>query len=265
MYKLKDIFTLNLNTRGGAKLFQRIMNRYGIPKEDSKELKNNVDNSSSGGGSSSGDNEEEHWIGIQFGTADMEVCHVPMCFINVTELGREIGSIYINKGIGVITENRTPGNGYSAFGGLLTYGDIITSYRSYARGEDQYYQLISVNIKSQERIIYVNNQGNPQYVPNAPNYNLGDYRDYTLEEIENKILESKLFTNYTKNERIISILSVIGLLVTFTENEEWSPHTPIDEYLTNAGVDMFTTLEIVYPNKDEMLELVKQSIIDYKG
>lgn len=27
------------------------MNRYGIPKEDSKELKNNVDNSSSGGGS----------------------------------------------------------------------------------------------------------------------------------------------------------------------------------------------------------------------
>ena len=26
------------------------MNRYGIPKEDSKELKNNVDNSSSGGG-----------------------------------------------------------------------------------------------------------------------------------------------------------------------------------------------------------------------
>lgn len=27
------------------------MNRYGIPKEDSKELKNNIDNSSSGGGS----------------------------------------------------------------------------------------------------------------------------------------------------------------------------------------------------------------------
>ena len=31
------------------------MNRYGIPKEDSKELKNNIDNSSSGGGSSSGE------------------------------------------------------------------------------------------------------------------------------------------------------------------------------------------------------------------
>lgn len=31
------------------------MNRYGIPKEDSKELKNNIDNSSSGGGTSGGD------------------------------------------------------------------------------------------------------------------------------------------------------------------------------------------------------------------
>lgn len=47
--KIQDIFNLPKN-RGGAKLFQRIMNRYGIPKEDSKELKNNVDNSSSGGG-----------------------------------------------------------------------------------------------------------------------------------------------------------------------------------------------------------------------
>lgn len=49
--KIQDIFNLP-NNRGGAKLFQRIMNRYGIPKEDSKELKNNIDNSSSGGGSS---------------------------------------------------------------------------------------------------------------------------------------------------------------------------------------------------------------------
>lgn len=46
--KIQDIFNLPKN-RGGAKLFQRIMNRYGIPKEDSKELKNNIDNSSSGG------------------------------------------------------------------------------------------------------------------------------------------------------------------------------------------------------------------------
>lgn len=47
--KIQDIFNLPKN-KGGAKLFQRIMNRYGIPKEDSVELKNNVDNSSSGGG-----------------------------------------------------------------------------------------------------------------------------------------------------------------------------------------------------------------------
>ena len=51
--KIQDIFNLPKN-RGGAKLFQRIMNRYGIPKEDSKELKNNIDNSSSGGGENTG-------------------------------------------------------------------------------------------------------------------------------------------------------------------------------------------------------------------
>lgn len=47
--KIQDIFNLQKN-KGGAKLFNRIMNRYGIPKEDSKELKNNIDNSSSSGG-----------------------------------------------------------------------------------------------------------------------------------------------------------------------------------------------------------------------
>ena len=50
--KIQDIFNLPKN-RGGYKLFNRIMNRYGIPKDDAKELKKNIDNSSSGGGSSS--------------------------------------------------------------------------------------------------------------------------------------------------------------------------------------------------------------------
>ena len=51
--KIQDIFKLNLKTRGGVKLFHRIMNRYGIPKEDNVELKQNVEIASSCGGSSS--------------------------------------------------------------------------------------------------------------------------------------------------------------------------------------------------------------------
>lgn len=47
--KIQDIFNLPKN-RGGYKLFNKIMNRYGIPKADAKELKKNIDNSSSGGG-----------------------------------------------------------------------------------------------------------------------------------------------------------------------------------------------------------------------
>lgn len=217
------------------------------------------------GDNGGGNNEEEHWIGVQFGNEDMGVIPVPICAINATELGREIGSIYINKGIGAIANSYTAGDGYSAFGGLLTYGDMVTPYYSHAIGKDRYYQLFCVNIKSQERIIYNNSQGGTQHVPIAPNYILGDFGDYTLEEIEDKILESKLFANYARNERIVAILSVIGLLVSYTGSDEWYGYTPIDEYLANAGIDMFTTLEIVYPNKDEMLEFAKQQVINYKG
>lgn len=191
---------------------------------------------------------------------------MPFCPINFTNLGREIGNIYINKGIGAINESTTPGNGYSAFGGLLTYGDIITKYSSYhGTNSYNYYTLLCVNIKQQERIIYSNKNGTPQHTPICPNYDFGSNYDYTLEQIENKILESKLFTNYSKNERIVAILSVIGFLVMTTKCDEWYGDTPIDEYLTNAGIDMITTLEIVYQNKDEMLELVKQTVINYKG
>lgn len=218
---------------------------------------------SKGGGS--GDNEEEHWIGVQFGTEDMGIYPIPLCPINWTELGREIGSIYINKGIGFIGENNSLGNGYSAFGGLLTYSDIVTPYRSYSIDNYNYYELVCVNIKQQERIIYKNSNGAAQDTPICPNYNFGDYGEYTLEDIENKIIESNLFTNHSKSERIIAIMSVIGFLVLMTKCDAWYGHNPIDEYLANAGVDMFTTLEIVYPNKDEMLEFVKQTIIDYKG
>lgn len=219
-------------------------------------------NSEEGGGNS----EEEHWIGIQFGNADMGINPIPLCPINWTELGREIGCLHINKGIGVIAEGNTSGNGYSAFGGLLTYGDIISSYDSYHSIDGyNYYELVCVNIKQQERIIYKNSNGAVQDTPICPNYNFGAYGKYTLQDIENKILESKLFSNHSKSERIVAIMSVIGFLIMRTKCDEWYGDIPIDEYLTNAGVDMFTTLEIVYPNKDEMLNIVKDTIINFKG
>lgn len=40
MLKLKDIFTLDLNTRGGVKLFNKIANKYNLHKEDRKDLMN---------------------------------------------------------------------------------------------------------------------------------------------------------------------------------------------------------------------------------
>lgn len=48
--KIQDIFKLNLANRGGVKLFNRIMGRYNIPKEDNKQLIKEVRNSSEGGG-----------------------------------------------------------------------------------------------------------------------------------------------------------------------------------------------------------------------
>lgn len=50
--KLKDIFNIDLSTRGGAKLYRKIMGKYNIPKQDSKQLVKEIRNSSEGGGSS---------------------------------------------------------------------------------------------------------------------------------------------------------------------------------------------------------------------
>ena len=48
--KLKDIFSLNHNSKGGAKLYRKIMGKYNIPKQDSKQLVKEIRNSSEGGG-----------------------------------------------------------------------------------------------------------------------------------------------------------------------------------------------------------------------
>lgn len=48
--KLKDIFNIDLSTRGGVKLYRKIMGKYNIPKQDSKQLVKEIRNSSEGGG-----------------------------------------------------------------------------------------------------------------------------------------------------------------------------------------------------------------------
>lgn len=48
MYKLKDIFSLNLNSKGGAKLYRKIMGKYNIPLKDAKELRQKIVESSQG-------------------------------------------------------------------------------------------------------------------------------------------------------------------------------------------------------------------------
>lgn len=48
--KLSDIFNIDLSTRGGVKLYRKIMGKYNIPKQDSKQLVKKIRNSSEGGG-----------------------------------------------------------------------------------------------------------------------------------------------------------------------------------------------------------------------
>lgn len=50
--KLSDIFSLNLNSKGGVKLYRKIMGKYNIPKQDSKQLVKEIRNSSEGVGNS---------------------------------------------------------------------------------------------------------------------------------------------------------------------------------------------------------------------
>lgn len=50
MLKLKDIFNIDLNSKGGGKLYKKIMRKYNIPLKDVKEVKQEIVECSSGGG-----------------------------------------------------------------------------------------------------------------------------------------------------------------------------------------------------------------------
>jgi len=49
MLKLKDIFNIDLNSKGGGKLYKKIMRKYNIPLKDVKEVKQKIVECSSGG------------------------------------------------------------------------------------------------------------------------------------------------------------------------------------------------------------------------
>lgn len=48
--KLKDIFNIDLSTRGGVKLYRKIMGKYNIPIKDVKEVKQEIVECSQDGG-----------------------------------------------------------------------------------------------------------------------------------------------------------------------------------------------------------------------
>lgn len=57
MLRLKDLFKIDLSSKGGGKLAEKIFNKYNITKEERKEIKNEI---ASGGGG--GDSEEVWYI-----------------------------------------------------------------------------------------------------------------------------------------------------------------------------------------------------------
>ena len=56
MLKLKDIFNIDISSKGGGKLYKKIMRKYNIPLKDVKEVKQKIVECSSGGGEGGGDN-----------------------------------------------------------------------------------------------------------------------------------------------------------------------------------------------------------------
>ena len=50
MLKLKDIFNIDISSKGGGKLYKKIMRKYNIPLKDIKEIKQEIVECSSGGG-----------------------------------------------------------------------------------------------------------------------------------------------------------------------------------------------------------------------
>lgn len=50
MLKLKDIFNIDISSKGGSKLYKKIMRKYNIPLKDVKEVKQEIVECSSSGG-----------------------------------------------------------------------------------------------------------------------------------------------------------------------------------------------------------------------
>ena len=50
MLKLKDIFNIDISSKGGGKLYKKIMRKYNIPLKEIKEVKQEIVECSSGGG-----------------------------------------------------------------------------------------------------------------------------------------------------------------------------------------------------------------------
>lgn len=58
MLKLKDIFNIDISSKGGGKLYKKIMRKYNIPLKDTKEVKQEIVECSSGG---SGEGVKEYY------------------------------------------------------------------------------------------------------------------------------------------------------------------------------------------------------------
>lgn len=80
MIKLKDIFNIDISSKGGGKLYKKIMRKYNIPLKDVKEVKQEIVDCSSG----SGEGVKEYYYKCSINNNDEELLQMLNYFATFT-------------------------------------------------------------------------------------------------------------------------------------------------------------------------------------
>ena len=265
MYKLKDIFTLNLNSRGGVKLFNKIANKYNLRKEDRKDLMN-----VEVGSSNVDDSDKYIWYKTYFKafnpeTGKEEIAYIPL-LVDTQNL-----SMIFDRSVAAITADGGSGNGYATFYGdipfdlsyrpKILYNDFLFMYSIGLRLNKYNYDIIDYG--SGAPMTYICTQS--QY-----EYNI----DHLISEWS-KNYERKYSDKYLQYLHIIMILSIICFVSMQNDlKEAYNYHRYINAFevmdkLKNVPnstemITMYNDWVFIEPTtKEELLQIAKEQVENY--
>ena len=266
MYKLKDIFTLNLNSRGGVKLFNKIANRYNLNKEDRKDLMN-----VEVGSSNVDDSDKYTWYKTYFKFLNPETGKELIVYPPLIADAKNLSMIF-DRSVSYIAAYGGSGNGHAAF-----YGDIPLdlSYR-YKKAAGEFLLMNSVGVR-----LNIYNYDTIDMGTGAPLHFITDNKNYesTIDEVISEYLnycERKYDDKYLQYLHIITCLNVLAIELLYDVIiQEFGYYQYLSSYqiisklkykFENFGemLKMYDAFIFIEPTtKKESLQIAKEQVENY--